>query len=640
MHIEHNSQTAFYRTPFGAVTTGSEIQLRLSVRNGGMPHSVRVVITPDGKDATRVDMAYVFSVQDASIYEAKINVGETPALLWYHFEVVTDNGTAYYGNNPELLGGVGAVYQDTPAKKFQITVYSEDYSTPDWFKNAIVYQIFPDRFYNGNPSGEFLGNRTDIIKRSWGDTPFHKAEQFGGEYKANDFFGGNLLGIIKKLPYLEDLGVTVIYLNPIFKASSNHKYDTGSYEEIDEMFGDEETFKALCREAGKRGIRIILDGVFNHTGDDSMYFNRYGRYDTVGAYQSEASEYYPWYRFSSYPDEYESWWGMKTLPQLAEENLQLREYLITGENSIVKKWIRLGASGWRLDVVDELPDFFVKELREAVKSVEPDAVIVGEVWEDASNKVAYDERREYFLGGELDSVMNYPLRTTLIDGALGYIDAMEFDRRIMSLMENYPKCSHEALLNIISSHDTERIVTLMSGAPTRHEVDRDFQACFRLTDSQRELAIKRTKLVWGMVLTMPGAPSIFYGDELGIEGYGDPFTRMCFPWDRVDDDGYQAMRSFMKRFIALRKSDEAFTTGNFESVYKLGKAYGYMREAKYLVVANFDGNDTDIRIDIARYGARTLRYKEGIYGGCDYTSVDGIFFVKAPGYGVTVYECE
>ncbi|MBQ3124282.1 MAG: glycoside hydrolase family 13 protein [Clostridia bacterium] len=634
MVLEHITDEEFYRYPFGALTCGMKVRLRLSVKDAGFPAYVRVIYKTDSGTEIYADMPYVFSVQGASIYEKELEMPDTACLVWYYFELATDAGVVCCGN--------GGMCEKENVHAFQITVYNEDYKTPDWFKTAVAYQIFPDRFCN--PDGEFLGNRTDIIKRNWGDTPFYSAEQFGGGYKSNDFFGGNLEGIISKLPYLEDMGITVIYLNPIFKAASNHKYDTGSYEEIDPMFGDEETFSRLCSEAKKRGIRIILDGVFNHTGDDSLYFNKYGSYDSVGAYQSKESPYFTWFNFIDHPDKYESWWGMTTLPQVNEESKELREYLLSGENSIVKKWIRLGASGWRLDVVDELPDFFVKELRSAVKSVNPEAVIIGEVWEDASNKVAYGKRREYFNGDELDSVMNYPFRNALIDAMLCRIDADEFNRRIMSIKENYPTPAYYSTLNMISSHDVERIVTLMSGAPTRHEIDRHQQAEFSLSGESLELALKRTRAVYAIAMTMPGVPCIFYGDELGVQGYGDPFCRSCFPWEKMDEvDPDSRMRNYIKQLIALRKSSRAFSVGELHNAYSVGNTYCYVRsynDEKYVVVANFDGKRHDIRLDVARFGITELN---AVFSDGDirthHKSDAGMFFVDALPYSVAVYKC-
>ena len=641
MKLEHNSREIFFRSPFGAVTCESEVTLRLAVSESGVPHFVRLIYKPDGGENVCVNMRYVFSVMESNIYEAKVKMPSKPCLIWYHFEVVTDRGTFYYGNNTENLGGIGRMTEKVPDNSYQITVYDEKYKTPDWFKNAVAYQIFPDRFFNGNEDGSFLGNRTDIIKRNWGETPFYTAEQFGGEYKSNDFFGGNLKGVIKKLPYLEDMGITVIYLNPIFKAASNHKYDTGSYEEIDPMFGDEETFKQLCTEAKKRNIRIILDGVFNHTGDDSRYFNKYGNYDSIGAYQSKESPYYTWFRFMDFPEVYESWWGMTTLPQVAEESEELRKYLLSGENSIIKKWLRLGASGWRLDVVDELPDFFVKELRVAAKSVNEDAVIIGEVWEDASNKMAYGERREYFMGDELDSVMNYPLRNALIDAALCRIDAKTFSSRIMSIKENYPEPAFYSLLNIISSHDVERILTLLSGAPNRHEIDREKQAKYVLSGNELETAKKRTRLVMGMLMTMPGVPCLFYGDEIGMQGHGDPFCRKCFPWDNVDEiDPQSEMRNCVKTLIKLRNSSEAFSTGEIKEIYAIGNVYAYTRECddeKYVMIANFSSEHTQIRLDTARFGITKM---DKVYpeGEDKHNSDAGIFFVQIPPQSFMVYK--
>lgn len=645
MQIEHNSRQIFFRKPYGAVQCGTAVQLRVSIEGVGIPHWVRVVYQCDGGDPTYVDMPYVFTVLGSCIYEKEIIMPDKPGLIWYYFELATDSGVAYYGNNSGNLGGKGSMSFQPPSHSFQITVYEKEYKTPDWFKEAVAYQIFPDRFYNGNENGEFLGDRTDIIKRKWGEQPYYKAEQFGGEYKSNDFFGGNLEGIIKKLPYLKDLGITVIYLNPIFKAASNHKYDTGSYEDIDPMFGDEETFKRLCSQAKKNGIRIILDGVFNHTGDDSKYFNKYGHYDSVGAYQSKDSPYYTWYRFMDYPDVYESWWGMTTLPQVEENSKALREYLLSGKDAIIKKWIRLGASGWRLDVVDELPDSFVKELRRGVKEVDPEAVIIGEVWEDASNKTAYGQRREYFYGKELDSVMNYPLRNAIIDFALCRIDAYEFNKRIMSLKENYPAAAFYSLLNMLSSHDVERIITLMGGVPNRYEVDRERQAQFKLDGYMLQVARKRVQLVFGMLLTMPGVPCIFYGDELGIQGYGDPFCRSCFPWDNMDEmDPNEEMRSWIKQFIKIRKSSKALSIGEFNYVYRMEYSYGYIREyddEKYIVLVNFSPSAKDVRLDAARYGITSIKSLLASDGRCgEHESNDGIFYINMPSHTIVIYKAE
>lgn len=633
MILEHNSQEEFYRSPFGAQQCGKTVTIRLSAKNAGLPHSVKLVLKNEIENTTEyINMYYIFTISDTSIYETKITLPEKECLLWYCFEVKNDSGVFFYGNNSELLGGLGEMYKDLPEKSFQITVYKKDYKTPDWFSGSVAYQIFPDRFFNGHD--DFLGNRTDIIKRNWGEEPYFKPEQFGGEYLANDFFGGNLEGIIKKLPYLKELGIDAIYLNPIFKAYSNHKYDTGNYEEIDEMFGDEKTFTRLCDEAEKLGIKIILDGVFNHTGSNSKYFNKNGEYDSLGAYNSKESPYYDWFCFSEYPDKYDSWWGMLTLPSVNEKSENLRDYLLRNKNSIIKKWLRAGASGWRLDVVDELPEFFVKELREAVKSEKEDAVIIGEVWEDASNKESYGERREYFLGRELDSVMNYPLKNILIAAAIGKVDAKKLSRVIMSLYENYPKQAFNSLLNMLSSHDSERILTMLGDAPKNS--DRNFQSGFILDEASYKKAMYRLKPVLGVLMLMPGVPCIFYGDEIGMQGYGDPFCRACFNWNAVNSEN--EILKIYKRFINLRKSSDCFKKGDFKPVYTHGNTFGFLRSInseKYIVLANFGNTFDNLRLDIGSINVgclKNIEYEEIIY------SSDGIFYLGINANEVKIYK--
>ncbi|MBP3361185.1 MAG: glycoside hydrolase family 13 protein [Clostridia bacterium] len=632
MFLEHNSQLSFYRLPFGAVTCGTEVTLRLSVSGAGIPHSVRCIISEDAGDEQTLDMAFVFEAVGASIYSCTVIMPSQPQLMWYYFVLEYDGGTVYYGNNPLCLGGTGESSEEVPVCRYQITVYDKEYKTPEWFRESVAYQIFPDRFFNGNQNGDFCLNRNGIIKHEWGEMPYYKSEQFGGDYLSNDFFGGNLKGIMEKLPYLKELGVSVIYLNPVFKAYSNHRYDTGDYETIDPILGTEEDFSRLCSEAGKLGIRIILDGVFNHTGSNSKYFNKNGEYDSIGAYQSESSPYRDWFRFGKTRDDYECWWGMKTLPHTEETSKSFQDYIACGENSIIKKWLRLGASGWRLDVVDELPDFFVRLLRENAKAVYPEAVMIGEVWEDASNKISYGERRGYFLGDELDSVMNYPLRSAVIDAALMRIDAPEFSKRLMSLKENYPPQAFNACLNMVSSHDVERIFTLMGGVPK--PADKDEQAEFRLLGEAYELASKRALLVAALQMTLPGVPCIYYGDEIGMEGFADPFCRGSFDWSRTENNVFAEQ---YKVWVRLRNETGALKRGEFEPVYAIGPVFGFIRytEAeKYIIIANFSSEFEKIRLDAGRFGAREIK---SVLGEEHRTSPDGIYWIDMPEHWVKVF---
>lgn len=633
MHgIEHNSQNTFYRSPFGAVEKGTSVKISLAVGDFGSPVSVQLIVLDNGQEEI-FNLPYTTELAEKYIYSTSINTCSL-GVMWYYFKIQTPQSDLYYGNNGENFGGYGQVYDHVPEHKFQITVYKSSYHTPDWFKNTIVYQIFPDRFFNGTDDSSFLGDRTDIIKRGWGDMPYYKAEQFGGTYLSNDFFGGNLDGIIKKLPYLKQLGVGAIYLNPIFRAYSNHKYDTGDYKEIDPMFGDDKTFQKLCSQADILGVRIILDGVFNHTGSDSRYFNMQGTYDDTGAYQSANSPYYDWYQFTEYPDKYDCWWGIKTLPHVNEDSESYRDYILNGDDSVVKHWLREGAKGWRLDVVDELPDFFVKELRIAVKSVDPDAVIIGEVWEDASHKVSYDELREYFIGDELDSVMNYPLRGALLDFACGHIDALGFHRRIMSLKENYPKESFYSLLNFISTHDVERAITILSDVP--QGLDKDAKAIYKIQFEQYENAKQKLKSVVAMQMLLPGVPCIFYGDEAGMQGFADPFCRMTYPWGSEDSE----IMEWYQTITAIRNKNDVFIDGEFETVYKIGGVYGFIRydaNDMYVVLSNFSQNFQTVRVDLARFGVGEMN---SVLGEEYQYSHDGVFFIDLPHAWVKVFKCK
>jgi len=634
MKIEHNSRNEFYRRPFGAVTENDEVTIRLGIKDGGIPESVRLVYFGRDREEKSINMPYVTGIGEYCFYEALIPAQKTCGNVWYYFDVITRDGHTYYGNNSRMLGGEGEVYANRPDKCYQITVYSSEYKTPDWWKKSVCYQIFCDRFYNGNENGEFIGERNDIIKRDWNDMPFYKAEQFGGEYLSNDFFGGNLKGIRKKLGYLKELGISAIYLNPIFKAYSNHKYDTGDYKQIDEMFGTEEEFSLLCKEAEEMGIRIVLDGVFNHTGSDSRYFNKNGNYEDVGAYQSKESPYYDWYSFSEWNNKYESWWGMLTLPQVRENSQSYQNYILKDEDSVVKHWLKAGASGWRLDVVDELPGYFVKILRQEVKKQNPDAVIIGEVWEDASNKCSYGEEREYFLGGELDSVMNYPLRDALIAAALGRINAQELDDRIMSLKENYPKESFYSLLNFLSSHDVERILTAMSGGPDRRTVSKEWQSGYRIDGEMLRIATERVKQLVMIQMLLPGVPCVYYGDEAGLQGYGDPFCRSTYPWGRENTD----LLDWYKKAVFIRNNNPAYTDGEFESFYKLGMGYAFIRykgDEKHIVEANFSDREEWFRLDLARYDIHCL---SNVLYNESYQSEDGVYYIQMPPRSVKVFD--
>ncbi|GHV16290.1 alpha-amylase [Clostridia bacterium] len=540
MKAYHNSQESAFRTPFGAVAVGTEVTLRIKIE--GKVDGVDLRLWSDGEE-----IIHKMSKTRGKMYEVKITA-EKPMLLWYFFIIHQDSSKCYYGSNMQL--------SDDEPDSFQITIYKEDYKTPRWFQKSVVYQIFVDRFYNGNKDKKILKKHEDYILHKHWNEPVSSANAH------NDFYGGNLQGIIEKLDYFVDLGVNVLYLNPIFEAYSNHKYDTGDYTKIDPMYGDEKIFKNLCKQAKKRNISIVLDGVFNHTGSDSKYFNKYGHYDSVGAYQSTESPYHNWYRFEEFPNKYECWWGVHSLPQVNEENEDYVNYIIKNEDSVIKHWLKAGARGWRLDVVDELPSLFVKNIRQAVKELDKDNVLIGEVWEDASNKISYGVQREYLLGDELDGPLNYPFKDLINGFIIGLIDAEIVSTTVNKIRENYPAQSLYSAMNLIGGHDVVRIKTLYSNGQT--DIDSE------------EISRKRVKLAALWQMTFMGVPTIYYGDEVGLEGAADPYNRAPYPWNNSDIELYDWYRTLIK----LRNSTPALQTGYFEEVKSSGDVYSYKRYIK------------------------------------------------------------
>jgi len=465
-------------------------------------------------------------------------------LFWYYFSI--DWKCIGCGKNRN------AVFTDN-LNKYQQLVYNKNFKTPDWLNGGIIYQIFPDRF---NRAGMTKIDNDKILRDDWGGIPQFLPDE-NNIVKNNDFFGGNLKGITNKLNYLKTLGVTAIYLNPIFEAYSNHRYDTGNYLKIDKLLGTEKDFISLIDNAKKLNIKIIIDGVFNHTGDDSLYFNKYNKYSEIGAYQSKNSKYYKWYTFESFPDEYECWWGTKILPQVNEDNKEYCNY-ITGKNGVIEYWISKGVAGIRLDVADELPDSFISKIRNAVKRINKDAVVIGEVWEDATNKISYGIRKQYFEGNGLDSVMNYVLKDAIISTVL-FSDTKFFKDAVFTLLDNYPKIVLDNLMNVLGTHDTARILTVFSG---KIIVDKKEMSNYKLNELERNNAIKKLKFATILLYTIFGVPSLYYGDEAGMEGFSDPFNRMCYPWNNEDKE----LINWFKKIGKIRTLSE-FKDGEYNELF-------------------------------------------------------------------------
>ena len=548
--VRHDSRDPLYRTPSGARPTGSDVILRCRADDA------RAVTLRLWWDDGEIRRPMTASPRGAGLFEIRLTLPEQSGLLWYYFIVDFDGETRLYGNADDRLGGEGRLYDHEPPS-FQLTVYDEEFDTPRWMREGLLYQIMPDRFAARGKNAPEAG----WLHEKWDEPPAIHVDPSTHDNRADDFFGGNFRGVMDRLDYLKELGVTAIYFNPIFRARSNHKYDTGDYETIDPSFGTREDFEALCGRARALGIRILLDGVFSHTGSDSRYFNRLGRYDSLGAYQSLESPYASWYRFKHWPDEYDCWWGFETLPTVNKSDESYRRYILTGENAIVKRWLRRGASGWRLDVADELPVPFLRTLRKSVKSVDPDAAVLGEVWEDASNKVAYGQLRCYCLGDTLDSVMNYPLREGLIGFLLGEIDAYALKRRLDALYENYPAPFAAALMNLLGSHDKARVINRLSGAEPENR-PREQRAFTPLSDAEYERGKRRFIKAWRFLCAMPGMPCLYYGDEAGAQGGDDPFCRGTYPWGHED----RALMEEIKRVNHARLKSRAAQNGSLELI--------------------------------------------------------------------------
>ena len=518
-----------------------------------MTESVSVVFEGENRGNSIKDMHKSSSKDGYDIWTAVFSL-EKCDLYFYYFHIQTAQSSFDLYKEGECDTNIGM------GEKWQLTCYGENYTTPDDFKGKVMYQIFPDRFAIGD-AVDLSGKLEPYwIHSDTSDLPEWCPDE-KGEILNNDFFGGNLRGISQKLDYIKDLGVSVIYLNPVFKAFSNHRYDTCDYKQIDPMLGNEEDFMHLCDKAHKLGIKIILDGVFSHTGSNSIYFDKNNIFGN-GAYSNSQSPYKSWYKFSQYPCAYESWWGIDTLPCVDELNEDYINYIITDKDSVVRHWMRLGADGFRLDVADELPDEFIKLLHDTVKEENKDALVIGEVWEDASNKIAYDVRRRYFSDSELDSVMNYPFMNGIIALTMGNMTPADFASLIMTIAENYPRPVLHCLMNSLSTHDTARIATVLSGTNTG--ISRDMAAQTHLTDEEKAISAQRLKTAVMLQFVLPGTPCIYYGDEIGTEGFCDPFNRGFFDWSRANS----SLKEYFKYMAKLKNTFTQLQTGSVNAYEK------------------------------------------------------------------------
>ncbi|MBQ4268161.1 MAG: glycoside hydrolase family 13 protein, partial [Clostridia bacterium] len=539
-------------------------------------------------------------------WTVSLKINET-GLYFYRFSLLSGG---YIACNYYSVGEFTNEY----GNDFLLTVYAKNYKTPAWFKGGVMYQIFPDRFCKFGSMPDITGR----IARNWGEDPYYKPNELG-KVLNNDFFGGNFKGVQSKLPYLKSLGVTTIYFNPVFEAASNHRYDTSDYMKIDPILGDKKDFEELVEAAKTLGIRVILDGVFNHTGDNSVYFNKYGQYPSLGAYQSKDSPYYSWYSFQRFPDRYSSWWGIDILPEINENSASYQEFIF-GDDGVLKTWLKSGIGGYRLDVADELPDFFLKKLRKSVKDADKNAIIIGEVWEDASDKIAYSKRRQYLQGYELDSVMNYPLKNAIVAYAQTG-NANELVHTVRFLMDHYPKQTVDCLMNILGTHDTPRILTVLGGKICYNK-DEMAQKTAYLSETEKKNAVKKLKMAALLQYTLPGVPCVYYGDENGMEGHIDPFCRRCFDWDSLNED----LIAFYQKLGAIRKQFHwIFKNGSMKLVAVQNGLFVFKRSKANSNVYVYVNNDKN---------AYSVDFKKKYYNYIQERDCERIVNVQPYSYGI------
>lgn len=615
--IKYNSRSEEYKKPYGATPVGTPISFSIKTNKD---EATQVKIILGTKTGTLVkDLSKNGSYPDGS---GRWTITYTPNEIGtYSYYFVISNGADVkaYGDDDGYFGE-GKAANIGEVKNYEFNVQTKNFKTPDWLKNGVIYQIFPDRFFNGDRNNDYLqkyarGTDEYEFPSDWYRLPEDPQLENDPSYKnypqaskgdgvwSNDMYGGDLKGIEQKVQYLKSLGVTILYLNPIGQSISNHRYDTTDYSKVDPLLGNMDDFVSLANAAKKNGMHIILDGVYNHVSDDSIYFDRYGKYmakgKPIGAYQywsrvydlmnekglkqQEAEKivtadlqskgitdlhYKDWFVISNkwldkdssgkeLPKiqqryDYEGWWGYDSMPVIQALNgseYQVKSWaneVIDGKDAISRQWLRKGSSGWRLDVANEVSDETWRAFRTAVKS-EGDNAIIGEIWTDAS---------KYILGDMYDSVMNYRFRGALINYVKGTQDdnktiasAKDSMNELEKMREQYPREALEAMMNLVDSHDTQRVISALDGVK---KSEKGFP-----TEASKE-AKQKMRLIPFIQMTYVGAPTIYYGDEIGMVGCDDPDNRRAFTWGVGDKDlvqWYAKLAAIRKAYSSLRNGD-------------------------------------------------------------------------------------
>jgi glycosidase len=664
--LRHDTFDSYYRSPFGAVPAGTSVTLRFRTAHFDVDGvSVRVYTYDPATDSTTgpVDHPLTFlenrteNGTEYDVWSTTVATPSAPNILYYKFRI-TDAGDVdfysdSYADDHDNLnqGGEGAANDNEPFPAFQITVYDPAFQTPTWLRDANVYHIFPDRFRNGDPSNDycvegstsgcptFYGDQTPLPRSPWnvaiGDP--RQPGEFQNEY-GTQFYGGDLAGIRTKLDYLQSLGIDALYLNPIFKARSNHRYDTDDFLEVDPALGGDTALAALVEETERRGMRLIFDGVFNHSSSDSRYFDRYHRYSPPpeGGCESVSSVYRSWYSFfGSGPcdgQSYEAWFGFDSLPVFQDGSADVRFFFYRDTNdSVTKHWFDRGAAGWRFDVANEISHNWWHDYRPFARGYKSDGPLIGEIWPDAS---------QYLAGDQLDSVMNYRFRKNVLGFARGFnwvdndnngsnpivgLTPSQFDRALKSVREDYPAQATAAMLNLLDSHDTNRALYVLT----------------LIGDSGLVEAKERLKLSALFQFTYPGAPMVYYGDEGALNSPAlangpngpedDPYNRAPYPWaDEAGDQNvygpidnsvlsfYTTLAHLRKQFTSLREgSFETLLTGDTTAAGSDNNTYAFARVAgaeKAIVVLNNGSASNAASIGVASYFADGAQLQDALSG--------------------------
>jgi len=562
MRILFDSKQLRFKAPFGTLVPGQNCVLHIHIPCSVQTTGVECLIS--GEDGTQILSVPMTLQEKEGAYD--IFGGEfsltVPGLYFYYFRIATKTGTFRlfkYGDDTNMEDGA----------LWQVSCVPAEHSVPLWAQGATIYQIFPDRFCKSGQCDLTGKLEPYTVHPDWQEeVSWRPTEE--GKVLNNDFYGGNFRGITEKMDYIASLGVTMLYLNPISKSFSNHRYDTGDYKTPDPMLGTEAEFTALCDAAHARGIRVILDGVYSHTGSNSLYFDKDRTFGGNGAYCREKSPYFSWYRFHPWPDSYDSWWGFDTLPTVNKLDPAFLDYIIRDEDSVVAHWLKAGCDGFRLDVADELPNEFLILLKQRIRQLRPDALLLGEVWEDASNKISYGKRRRYFVDGELDSVMNYPFRTAILQFLHQRDDGQGLKDTVMTIAENYPPQVFLANMNLLGTHDSPRILTALVDD---FDGTREEMANRRLSRQQYTVAHERLLMASFLQYTLPGSASLYYGDEAGMEGHKDPFNRRTYPWGREDKE----LLAHYRRLGQLRKQHKPLALGDIQFFQAAAGRVGFTR---------------------------------------------------------------